>query len=149
MGGGGARAPGTLVLNVFFINSLIISLKICRNGMLKLRGSRLIRYPQRFPGPRNEDFIQRFRRSYIIAPYWSTISDDGFETAINASKVFYRVYSKFSTHDRDVIGRANHDVRRFQTSVPLFEAQWVLVVTWVQLYPSSFPGVRLVGVIHS
>lgn len=132
-----------------FINSLIISLQICRNGMLKFRRSFIIRYPQRFPGPRNEDLLFRFRNSYIIAPYWLTISDDGFEQPINTSKVFYRIYSKFSRRDRDVLDRANHDVRRFQTSVPQFEAQWVLVVTWLQLYSPSFPGVRLVGVIQS
>ena len=134
---------------LIFINSLIIPLKICRNGMLKFRTSSIIRYPQRFPGPRNEDFLFRFRNSYIIAPYWLTISDDAFEQPINTSKVFYRFYSKFSKLDRDVLDRANHDVRRFQTSVPRFEAQWVLVVTWLQLYPPTFPAVRLVGVIHS
>ena len=132
------------------MNYFMISLKICRNGMLKFATLSLSRSPRPFPGPMNEDGFFIFRNNYILAPYWARISQAGFARANNASTVYYHMYSRFSQLDKDVISRANYDVRRFQTnpSIPLFEAHWVLVVTWVRIYPPSYHRVKLVGFIN-
>ena len=52
-----------------------------------------------------------------------------------------------SNNDREVFKRANRDVQRYQTNptIPLFEASWILVVTWVNIYPSSFPLAQTVS----
>ena len=118
--------------------------------MLKFISPRVIQRPERFPGPRNEDGIQRFRSSFILAPYWADISHAAFGNQPASSKVFHQVYNKYSmnsNNDREVFKRANRDVQRYQTnpSIPLFEANWILVVTWVNIYPSSFPRVQTVS----
>lgn len=124
---------------------------ICRNGMLKFATLSLSLFPRPFPGPRNEDGFFIFRNNYILAPYWARISQAGFDQANNASTVYYHMYSRFSQLDKDVISRANYDVRRFQTnpSIPLFEAHLVLVVTWVRIYPPSFHRVKLANTFQA
>lgn len=118
--------------------------------MLKFISPGVIQWPERFPGRRNEDGIQRFRRSFILAPYWAVISHAAFGNQPASSKVFYQVYNKYpmnSNNDRNIFKRANRDVQQYQTNptIPLFEASWILVVTWVNIYPSSFPLAQTVS----
>lgn len=118
--------------------------------MLKFISSRVIQWPERFPGRRNEDGIQRFRSSFILAPYWAVISHAAFGNQPASSKVFYQVYNKYSmnsNNDREVFKRANRDVQRYQANpkIPLFEASWILVVTWVNIYPSLFSFAQMVS----
>ena len=120
--------------------------------MLKFLSSSLIQWPQRFPGPRNEDGFFRFHYSYILAAFWGVISNTAFErpSAQNPSTVFYHAYNKFdiqSDHERAIFNRANSDVQRYQTNprIPLFDASWILVVTWVNIYPNTYPIVTTVS----
>ena len=109
--------------------------------MLKFASSPVIRFPQRFPGPLNEDRIFRFQNSFLLAPFWGYINNLGFLASSNASVVYYHVYDQYAKADKEVLNRANADVQRYQTnpSIPLFKARWMLVVTWVRLYPIRYP----------
>ena len=109
--------------------------------MLKFAFSRVIRYPQRFPGPLNEDLIFRFQNSFLLAPFWGYINNLGFIASSNASVVYYHVYDQYAKAGKEVLNRANADVQRYQTNprIPLFKARWILVVTWVRLYPIRYP----------
>lgn len=116
--------------------------------MLKFLRSGVIDWPERFPGRRNEDGIYRFGSSFILAPYWARISHTAFGN--QSSNVFYQVYNKHSmnsNNDRKVFKRANRDVQQYQRNptIPLFEASWILVVTWVNIYPTRFPLVQTVS----
>ena len=119
--------------------------------MLRFLRYNIIRLPERFPGRRNVNRTFRFRNFYVIAPYWAKISHDAFKIAgKNASMVYYHVYRKdaISTNrEKEIFNRANSDVQRYQTNprIPLFEASWILVVTWVRIYPNTYPTVTAVG----
>lgn len=139
---------------VFTITPLI-DWQICRNGLLRFISANVINWPERFPGYRPGYF--RFRRFYILAPYWSYISHFPFRLPDNrnGSKVYYQVYSKTflgdvsSSHAREVFDRANSDVKRYQTNprIPNFNASWALKVTWVRLYPNTYPIINAVSLI--
>lgn len=139
---------------VFTITPLI-DWQICRNGLLRFISANVINWPERFPGYRTGYF--RFRRFYILAPYWSYISHFPFRLPDNrnGSKVYYQVYSKTflgdvsSSHAREVLDRANSDVKRYQTNprIPNFNASWALKVTWVRLYPNTYPIINAVSLI--
>lgn len=65
--------------------------------------------------------------------------------------VFFHVYISSAitlNHDKDVFYRANSDVQRYRTNpkMPMFRASWILVVTWVRIYPDRFPTVTPVTV---
>ena len=127
-------------------------LKVCRNGMLKFVFWSAIRFPQRFPGPVNEDRIFRFQYSYILAPFWADINQFSFAASSNASVVYYHVYDEYAKIGKEVLNRANADVQRYQMNprIPLFKARWILVVTWVRIYPPSYPTITAVRLIsHS
>ena len=136
---------------MFFFICFILYLKVCRNGLLRFISSNLIRWPERFPGVRNEDGFFRFRNSYIIAPYWAYINHNAFRVSgSRQSAVYYHVYDRnaiSSDHDRNVFNRADSDIQTYQTNprIPLFKANWILVVTWVKIYPNTFPAVLTVG----
>lgn len=116
----------------------------------------MIRWPERFPGVRATG-SNRFQRYFILAPLWSKISHFpfGISNTSQASQLFYQVYSKdilghvSSSHAREVFDRVNKDVQQYQTdpSIPNFDASWILKVTWVRLYPDTYPVVDLVSSI--
>ena len=142
-------------IRLVVMKTLIIYLKVCRNGLLRFLRSNVIRWPERFPGTRNEDGIYRFQNSYVIAPYWAYINHNAFRVAGNrASAVYYHVYRKdaiSTNHEREIFNRANSDVQRYQTNprIPLFDASWILVVTWVRIYPNTYPSVITVGLLFN
>ncbi|XP_078352256.1 mucin-like protein, partial [Oculina patagonica] len=126
---------------------------ICRNGLLRFISYSILRFPERFPGARPGYF--RFRRFYMQAPFWSYISHLPFRLSDSsrASKVFYQVYAKnflgdvSSSHAREFFDRANSDVQRYQTNprMPNFNATWGMKVTWVRLYPITYPLITAVN----
>ena len=119
--------------------------------MIQFSSKSLIKFPQRFPGG------TRFRRSFIIAPYWSENDlDQAFRLDDQrASQVFFQLYDRLNTASNplqaQIISRATAAVRRFQKkpSFPKFVARYVLVVSWLRLYPRrhdvsvSFNQVRI------
>lgn len=86
----------------------------------------------------------RFTKRELIAPYWSIVdvSSPFASNGTDRSVVYYHEYHLCNADNKtlQIIQRANSDVRRFQTnpSFPKFSASWVLVVTWVRLYPHSY-----------
>lgn len=70
--------------------------------------------------------------------------------------MFYQVYTKnilgdvSSSHAREVFDRANSDVQRYQTNprIPNFNATWALKVTWVRLYPNTYPIIQAVSALY-
>lgn len=126
--------------------------------MLRFITGSVLRWPERFPGIRGSG-SHRFQRAYVLAPYWSNINHFAFRISDTnkASKVFYQVYSKnilgdvSSSHAREFFDRANSDVQQYQTnpSIPNFNATWGLKVTWVRLYPNTYPVFILVSTLHN
>lgn len=124
--------------------------------MLRFISYSILRFPERFPGARPGYF--RFRRFYMQAPFWSYISHLPFRLSDSsrASKVFYQVYAKnflgdvSSSHAREFFDRANSDVQRYQTNprMPNFNATWGMKVTWVRLYPITYPLITAVSTLN-
>ena len=70
----------------------------------------------------------------IIAPFWTPIDLED-----NRSKVFYHVYESdgASTGEEKVLKLASEHVREYENKqrFSTFNARWVLVVTWVDVFP--------------
>ena len=51
--------------------------------------------------------------------------------------MYYQVYDTYSQEPKaeNMLAKASEDVRKYQAGFADFEATWVLVVTWVKLYP--------------
>ena len=129
------------MLSEFDINNTIsCCLQICRNGMLQFgkHGEWLIWWPQKFSSS------MRFGKRELIAPYWSMVDvrSPFDKNSVNRSMVYYQEYHACNANNKtiQIINRVNSDVRTFQTnpSIANFSASWVLVVTWVRLYPLSY-----------
>lgn len=109
-----------------------------------------------------------FKTLAMLAPYWAQTdtnwgfkreavnrfycSDDGERTNCSYrmtsvdpkkwSSVYYRVYDNYKNTPgtKDMLLKASQDVHKYhdEPAFKNFKATWVLVVTWVRLYPNDW-----------
>ena len=140
---------------------LPLQLQICRNGLIQFDLEWPFSYPYKF-GARywldgfamiapywalTDTYWGFKRRDFYRFQYYYSPSEGRYTYTWTFhrvdpnrwSSVYYQVYDTYSQEPKaeNMLAKASEDVRKYhgQAGFADFEATWVLVVTWVKLYP--------------
>ena len=138
-----------------------LQLQICRNGLIQFDLEWPFSYPYKF-GARywldgfamiapywalTDTYWSFKRRDFYRFQYYYSPSEGRYTYTWTFhrvdpnrwSSVYYQVYDTYSQEPKaeNMLAKASEDIRKYhgQAGFADFEATWVLVVTWVKLYP--------------